>query len=207
MTVRSGRSTDFARGFRQGFTLVEVLVALVIVAFGISGALAALSSAADNAARMRDKSCAQWIGFNQIATTRLALQVPAVGTTTGELDYARSHWTWQQSVEETKELPGVQRLTVKVRRVGEIGATAVAGQGKDQSGNQEWLATTIGFRGTALSAASGEQPDWNGARAAPGSGGAGGGGAGGGGGGAGGGQPNDGAPGGRPTDPPLGVPR
>jgi type II secretion system protein I len=156
------------RDYLSGFTLIEVLVALVIVAFGISSALAALSSAADNAARMRDKSCAQWIGFNQIATTRLALQAPAVGTTKGELDYARSHWSWQQSVEETKQLPGVQRLTVKVRRVGEIGASAAADQGKGSGGDQEWLATTIGFRGTALGAASGEQPDWNGARATPG---------------------------------------
>jgi general secretion pathway protein I len=195
MRAHSGHRMSVARGCTPGFTLVEVLVALVIVAFGISSALAALSSAADNAARMRDKSCAQWIGFNQIATTRLTLQVPAVGTTTGELDYARSHWIWQQSIEETKELPGVQRLTVKVRRVGEIGTSAAADQGKDQTVNQEWLATTIGFRGTALSAASGEQPDWNGARAVPG------------GGGAGGGQPNNGGPGGRVTDPPLGEPR
>ncbi len=155
------------RGCTSGFTLIEVLVALVIVAFGISSALAALSSAADNAARMRDKSCAQWIGFNQIATTRLALQAPAVGTTTGELDYARSRWSWQQSVEESKELPGVQRLTVKVRRVGEIGASAAANNDQEQ----EWLATTIGFRGTTLSATSGEQPDWNGARATQGGGG------------------------------------
>jgi hypothetical protein len=96
------------------------------------------------------------------------LQAPAVGTTGGELDYARGHWNWQQSIEETKELPGVQRLTVKVRRVGEIGASAATNKGKDPSTEQEWLAVTIGFRGTALSGASGEQPDWNGARATPG---------------------------------------
>ena len=103
-------------------------------------------------------------------------------------------------------MPGVQRLTVKVRRVGELGATAA--QGKDQSAEQEWLATTIGFRGTALSGASGEQPDWNGARVNPG-GRAGGGGRGGNGTGSGdgGGPPNTGGPGGRLTDPPVGTPR
>ena len=100
MMRRARHDLELARDYAPGFTLVEVLVALVIVAFGISSALAALSSAADNAARMRDKACAQWVGFNQIAITRLALPIPAVGTTTGELDYARSHWSWQQSIEE-----------------------------------------------------------------------------------------------------------
>jgi type II secretion system protein I len=203
MMASSARSAGISGRYAPGFTLVEVLVALVIVAFGISSALAALSAAADNAARMRDKSCAQWIGFNQIATTRLALQAPAVGTTSGELDYARSRWSWQQSIEETKELPGVQRLTVKVRRVGEIGASAAAVQDKSPGTEQEWLATTIGFRGTALSAASGEQPDWNGARATPGGGAGAGRGGGGGSGGAG--SPDGG--GGRVADPPIGETR
>jgi type II secretion system protein I len=204
--------------------LIEVLVALVVVAFGISAALAALSSAADNASRLRDKTCAQWIGFNQIATTRLLLQAPAVGTTNGELDYAQGHWVWQQMVEETKELPGVQRLTVKVKRTGEPGSGAVGGSasnsngsgnsGKtDDQGGGDWLATTIGFRGTTLSAANGEFPDWNGPRAnQPPGGGRGGAGAGSGGDGTGTGSgPGDGSgpgpPGGRGIDPPPGGPR
>jgi type II secretion system protein I len=149
------------RPHAAGFTLIEVMVALVIVSLGISAALTALNSAADNAARMRDRSCAYWIGFNQIAAVRLALQPAAAGTSKGDLDYAQSHWQWQQTVEETPDLPGVQRLTVKVRRVGELGASA----GDIPSGDADWLATTVGFRGNAVSAGSGEQPDWNSARA------------------------------------------
>jgi general secretion pathway protein I len=151
-----------ARRPTRGFTLIEVMVALVIVTLGISAALTALSSAADNAARMRDRSCAYWIGFNQIATVRLALQPAAAGTSKGDLDYAKSHWQWQQTVEETPDLPGVQRLTVKVRRVGELGASA----SDIPSADVDWLATTVGFRGNAVSAGSGEQPDWNGQQAA-----------------------------------------
>ena len=46
----------------RGFTLIEVLVALVIVAFGMGAVLATLTSAADNVTRMREKTFAEFIG-------------------------------------------------------------------------------------------------------------------------------------------------
>jgi type II secretion system protein I len=142
----------------RGFTLIEVVVALAIVALGISAALTTLSSAADNTARLRDKSCAQWIGLNQIAAARLNLQAPAAGTTHDELDFANAHWYWQQLVEESEALPGVQKLTLKVKRTGALGSKA----GSAAEADEHWLTTVVGFRGSAISAASGEQPDWNG---------------------------------------------
>jgi type II secretion system protein I len=130
-----------------GFTLVEVLVALMIVAFGMSAVMAALSSAADTTGWLRDKSLAQWIAFNQIATTRLALQAPSKGTTTGSLDYANAKWAWSQEIEEI-DIPGILRITVKVRRDDGSGAPAADAPG-------DWLATALGFRGNAVSAANG----------------------------------------------------
>lgn len=135
-----------------GFTLVEVLVALMIVAFGMSAVLAALGSAADTTERLRDKSLAQWIAFNQISTTRLALQAPSTGTTTGTLDYAKARWAWSQEIGEL-DIPGILRITVKVRRDDGSGAPAA-----DQP--VDWLATALGFRGNAVSAANG-QLDWS----------------------------------------------
>lgn len=136
-----------------GFTLVEVLVALIIVAFGMSAVLLALSSAADTVGRLRDKSLAEWIAFNQISTTRLALQAPSTGTTTGTLDYANGKWAWSQEIGEL-DIPGILRITVKVRRDDGTG-TASADQPAD------WLATAMGFRGDAVNAANGENI-WNG---------------------------------------------
>ena len=136
----------------RGFTLVEVLVALVIVALGMGAALAALSSAADNTARLRDRAFAQWIGFNQISTTRLALQMPGEGSTDGDIDdYGNTRWHWQQEIKQL-DTPGIYRITVKVRH---------ADGASDAS--SAWLATVTGFRGDALAGASGEQPNWNGA--------------------------------------------
>lgn len=144
--------------FRRGFTLVEVLVALVIVAFGMGAVLAALSSAADSTARLREKTLAEWIGFNQISTVRLALTAPAAGSSSGEVEFAGGNWRWRQTIEES-EVPGMRRITVRVRRIGET----AAGSNSADDAQADWLATTVGFRGDAVNAASGELPDWNGA--------------------------------------------
>ena len=123
----------------RGFTLVEVLVALVIVAIGMSALLSSMNSSADTASYLREKTFAQWIGLNQLATTRLAAKLPSKGTTNGELDYAGRHWAWQQEVTE-QDFPGVLRIDVRVQPI-EPGAMPKDGR---------WMATAVGVVGDAV---------------------------------------------------------
>jgi type II secretion system protein I len=118
---------------------VEVLVALVIVAIGMSALLSSMNSSADTASYLRDKTFAQWIGLNQLAVTRLAAKLPSKGTTNGELDYAGRHWAWQQEVTE-QDFPGVLRIDVRVQPI-EPGAMPKDGR---------WMATTVGVVGDAV---------------------------------------------------------
>jgi general secretion pathway protein I len=99
---------------QRGFTLIEVLIALVIVALGMSALLETLGSAADTSTWLRDKTFAQWIGFNQLATLRLSGTTPTNGTTDGELDFAGRHWRWRQVISSDLGIPGVLRIDVKV---------------------------------------------------------------------------------------------
>jgi general secretion pathway protein I len=124
---------------QRGFTLIEVMVALVVVALGMSALLETLGSAADTATWLRDKTMAQWIAFNQLDTTRLSGILPTDGTTNGELDYAGRHWRWRQEVTDLG-FPGIFRIDVKV----ELAATATV----DESG---WMATITGGMGDAVS--------------------------------------------------------
>jgi general secretion pathway protein I len=124
---------------QRGFTLIEVLVALVIVALGMAALLETLGSAADTASWLRDKTFAQWIAFNQLELTRLSGSAPSAGTTNGELDYAGRHWRWRQEVSDLG-FPGLFRIDVRVEHA-------------DSSTVDEsaWMATVTGGMGDAVS--------------------------------------------------------
>src|SRR3984957_2624604 len=98
----------------RGFTLIEVLVALAIVAIGMAAVLGTLTSSASTVLFLHDKALSQWIALNQIATTRLTGQVPALGNTDGDLDYAGQKWHWRQEVVATA-IQGMVRMDVMVR--------------------------------------------------------------------------------------------
>jgi general secretion pathway protein I len=122
----------------RGFTLVEVLVALAIVAIGMSAVLGALGSSAETAAYLRDKTLAEWIALDQLAQTRLQTQMPAKGSTDGELDYAGRHWRWHQEVTDGG-FPGILRIDVTVQQ-----ADTPAGK------NAPWIGSASGAMGNAV---------------------------------------------------------
>lgn len=131
-----------------GFTLIEVLVALTIVAVGMAAVLGALSSSADTISYLRDKTFAQWVGENQIATLRLSGQMAQAGNSDGDLDYAGRKWHWRQEVTAT-QIPGMMRIDVKVRPA-EV-------KGDDDNG---WFTTVTGIQGDAVGIPNGYLPDW-----------------------------------------------
>lgn len=63
----------------RGFTLVEVLVALVIVGITLAAGLKAAGALTDNAERLLQVSAAQWCAENQLTELRLSGQFPGVG--------------------------------------------------------------------------------------------------------------------------------
>lgn len=62
-----------------GFTLIEVLVALAIVAISLGAGMRAAGALTDNAQRLADVSAAQWCADNQLTGLRLARQLPGIG--------------------------------------------------------------------------------------------------------------------------------
>lgn len=147
-------------GFSAGFTLIEVLVALMIVALGMAAVLSALSSAAESNIRLREKSFATWVGLNQLATTRLKASFPVTGKTEGDVDFANSRWHWQQQV-DTMQIPGLRRITIQVRHADVASDGRSAGTSATAAGNRsDWVATVTGFRGDALSPPQGTLNGW-----------------------------------------------
>ena len=65
----------------RGFTLVEVLVAVAIVAISLAAGLKAAGALTDNAQRLTDVVNAQWCADNELAGMKLTQQFPSVGDT------------------------------------------------------------------------------------------------------------------------------
>lgn len=63
----------------RGFSLLEVLVALAVVAIALGAGLRAAGVLTDNAQRLSDVVLAQWCADNQLGALRLARSFPGVG--------------------------------------------------------------------------------------------------------------------------------
>jgi general secretion pathway protein I len=63
----------------RGFTLIEVLVALLIVAIALGAGIKAAGALAGNAERLAQVSSAQWCAENLLSELRLTQQFPDLG--------------------------------------------------------------------------------------------------------------------------------
>jgi general secretion pathway protein I len=91
-----------ARRAAQGFTLVEVLVALAIVAFGLIAVFGQMNQTATAASRLREKTLAGWVAMNELAKLRLSGEFPAVGTRSDEIEMANQRWHYEMRISETE---------------------------------------------------------------------------------------------------------
>ena len=85
----------------KGFTLIEVMVALTIVALSLTAVTASISQMINAAESMRNRTYASWIAQNRITELRLADAVPDVGSSNGEVQYANTDWSWRAVVSAT----------------------------------------------------------------------------------------------------------
>ncbi len=72
-------TTDDSRADSGGFTLIEVLVALTIVAITLGAGIKAAGALTSNTQRLADVSAAQWCADNQLTGLRLTGLTPPIG--------------------------------------------------------------------------------------------------------------------------------
>ena len=132
----------------RGFTLIEVMVALAIVALALTAIAASMNQMIDSATTMRDRTYASWIAQNKITEFRLAATIPEVSTTSGELDYGNNQWVWRATVSETG-IENFRRIDVSVSYVeGDYVVRTVTGFVGEPStpglSNREWASPVRG---------------------------------------------------------------
>lgn len=106
---------DYAK--RAGFTLLEVLVALAVLAIALGALLEAAGSSAANLAYQRDRTLAAWVADNVATDIILSATAPTPGIKRGRTRMADQEWTWELTTRATDD-PGLRRLDIAVSRAG-----------------------------------------------------------------------------------------
>ena len=111
-------------GPARGFTLIEVMVALVIVAIALAAGMKAAAALTDNAGRLRSVTAAQWCAENQLTELRLSHQFPGAGESSFSCEQLGASYQGRMVVRSTpnpnfesvdaivSDADGVQRVTL-----------------------------------------------------------------------------------------------
>jgi general secretion pathway protein I len=102
----------------RGFTLIEVLVALGIVAIALVAGLQATTALTNNARRQSDVLLAHICAENELARVRLARQMPGVGDSSAACEQAGQALEVRVSVSSTPN-PNFRRVDAQVFDAGD----------------------------------------------------------------------------------------
>lgn len=120
---RNVKSPSF--GLVAGFTLVEVMIALVIVATALPSLVILVMAQVQGSAHVREKTYAMWIAENEL--TRLTMlnnnkksfptfKLPEKDA--GTVEMMGLQWQWQIETTKEDEIPGLVKINVGVALLG-----------------------------------------------------------------------------------------
>ena len=98
----------------RGFTLIEVMVALVIVGLAMVALVATSGHFTRQSSELRDRTVAQWVATNRLAEYRLDRAFPETGTATGEVEQMGRRWIWRALVSPAPGEDDLRRVDVAV---------------------------------------------------------------------------------------------
>lgn len=102
------------RNQSQGFTLLEVLIAMVIFGTTVSFLLRNVNDQQRVHTDIGIKTVAHWVALNKMAETRIEGKWPNIGVTRGDMEMRNHKWFWLQTVSKTTEKE-LRQIEIEVR--------------------------------------------------------------------------------------------
>lgn len=101
------------RNKSQGFTLIEILVALAIIAIAMAALIKASGNHTYSASYLKQKSIGHWVAMNEIAQLHITHAWPDLGKQKKSTEMANHEWFWLREVKETPD-PNTRQLIFTV---------------------------------------------------------------------------------------------
>ncbi|MGH8713708.1 MAG: type II secretion system minor pseudopilin GspI [Casimicrobiaceae bacterium] len=96
-----------------GFTLVEVLVALAIVAVALAAGFRSVAQSSDTATALKARTLALWVAQNRLAAAQLDTPAPAIGERSGTETQAGAAFVWHETISGTPN-PAFRKIEIDV---------------------------------------------------------------------------------------------
>lgn len=99
-----------------GFTLIEVLLALAVIAIALTALLKATAQNIDNTARIKEKMISHWVAMQGVSMIQLNLiQVNQSQESTQATTMLNQQWYWRAKISKTP-IKNTQQITISLSR-------------------------------------------------------------------------------------------
>jgi len=102
----------------RGFTLLEVMVALAILALALMAALRAGAAATQNSGEIRQRQLADWVALDRLEEHRARRDWLPIGSTNGETMQGNQRFRWEEKIGGT---PNAQFRRIDIRVLADDG--------------------------------------------------------------------------------------
>ena len=141
------------RSRAPGFTLIEILVALAVLAIALSAAAHSVGSAVDTTVALRERMLARWVAEDRMADLELRGEWPALDTREGDAEMGGRKFHWVQEtgvtpvakmrrVETSVMLPGGKVALARLTGFVEQTTTSVTSSTVSQTGDLSQMGNT-----------------------------------------------------------------
>lgn len=98
----------------KGFTLIEILVSLAIIAISLGAIISTSGTQAQQATYLKQKTIAHWVAMNEITKLQVTNTFPDLGDKKGSTEMANYEWFWTRTTKELAITKNVREVSFQI---------------------------------------------------------------------------------------------